>query len=79
MDKPPQFEQGDIRAIANGTLGFEEGPYTTKIETKSDECAYLTSHDSGHYTKFVWKKGVGLIEHGQQLRRDERWIPPETS
>ena len=63
MDKPPQFEQGDIRAIANGTLGFEDGPYTTKIETKSDECAYLTSHDSGHYTKFVWKKGVGLIEH----------------
>jgi hypothetical protein len=63
MDKALQFEQGDIRAIASGTLDFEEGPYTTKIETKSDECAYLTSHDSGHYTKFVWKKGVGLIEH----------------
>ncbi len=63
MDKPPDFEQADIRASAGGKMDFEEGPYTTKIETKSDECTYLTSHDSGHYTKFVWKKGVGLIEH----------------
>jgi hypothetical protein len=63
MDKPPQFEQGDIRAITSGKVNFEEGPYTTVIETKGDECTYVTSHDSGHYTKFVWKKGVGLIEH----------------
>jgi hypothetical protein len=64
MDKAPDFEQGDIRAIANGKLNFEEGPYTTTIEVKGDECTYLTSHNSGHYTKFVWKKGQGLIEHG---------------
>jgi hypothetical protein len=63
MDKPPQFEQGDIRAITSGKVNFEEGPYTTAIETKGDECTYVTSHDSGHYTKFVWKKGVGLTEH----------------
>src|SRR5437899_1246149 len=63
MAKPPDFEQGDIRAIASGKLNFEEGPYTTAIETKGDECTYLTSHDSGHYSKFVWKKGVGLSEH----------------
>jgi hypothetical protein len=63
MDKLPNFEHGDIRAIANGKLNFEEGPYTTTIEVKGDECTYLTSHDSGHYTKFVWKKGVGLVEH----------------
>jgi hypothetical protein len=62
-DKPPQFEQGDIRAITTGKMDFEEGPYTTKIEVKGDECTYLTSHNSGHYTKFVWKKGVGLVEH----------------
>jgi hypothetical protein len=64
MDKAPNFEQGDIRAIAKGKLNFEEGPYTTTIEVKGDECTYLTSHNSGHYTKFVWKKGQGLIEHG---------------
>jgi hypothetical protein len=64
MEKPPDFEQADIRAIAKGKLNFEEGPYTTTIEVKGDECTYLTSHNSGHYTKFVWKKGQGLIEHG---------------
>ena len=63
MDKPPDFEQGDIRAIASGKMNFEEGPYTTEIEVKGDECTYLTSHNSGHYSKFVWKKGIGLIEH----------------
>ena len=63
MEKPPAFEEGDIRAIASGKLNFEEGSYTTKIDVKVDECTYLTSHNSGHFTKFVWKKGVGLIEH----------------
>jgi len=63
MEKPPEFEQGDIRAIAGGKLNFEEGPYTTTIEVKGDECTYLTSHNSGHYSKFVWKKGAGLVEH----------------
>ncbi len=63
MEKPPDFEQGDIRAITSGKLNFEEGPYTTTIETKRDECTYLSSHSSGHYSKFVWKKGAGLIEH----------------
>ena len=63
MEKPPEFEQGDVRAIASGRSNFEVGPYTTTIEVKGDECSYLSSHDSGHYSKFVWKKGVGLIEH----------------
>ena len=63
MEKPPEFEQGYIRAITNGKLEFEEGPYTTAIEVKGDKCTYSTSHDSGHYSKFVWKKGAGLIEH----------------
>lgn len=62
-DKAPNFEQGDIRAITSGKLQFEEGPYSTTLETKGTECTYMTSHNSGHYTKFVWKKGVGLVEH----------------
>ena len=66
MEKPPDFEQGDIRAIASGKLNFEEGPYTTKIDVKVDECTYLTSHNSGHFTKFVWKKDVGSVRiHGR--------------
>jgi hypothetical protein len=63
MDKPPSFEDGNIRGINTGKFDYEEGPWTTKIEVKGDECTYLTSHDSGHYQKFVWKKGVGLVEH----------------
>ena len=61
-EKAPDFEQGDIRAIASGKMNFEDGAYTTKIDIKGDQCTYLSSHNSGHYTKFVWKKGVGLIE-----------------
>ncbi len=63
MDKPPAFEEGDIRGITSGTLKHEEGPWKTTIELKGDECIYLTSHDSGHFGKFVWKKGAGLVEH----------------
>lgn len=62
-DKPPAFDEGDIRGITSGTLKHDESPWKTTIEMKGDECIYLTSHDSGHFGKFVWKKGVGLVEH----------------
>lgn len=63
MEKAPDSEQSDIRAINTGKMNFEEGPYTTEITVKGDQCTYMTSHDSGHYTKFVWKKAAGLVEH----------------
>jgi hypothetical protein len=63
IDKAPAFEEGDIRGITSGKLKHEEGPWTTTIEIKADECIYSTNHDSGHFGKFVWKKGIGLIEH----------------
>lgn len=63
MDKPPTFEDGDVRGVTNGKLDHEEGPWTTTIKVKGDECDYLTSHNSGHFSKIVWKKGVGLIEY----------------
>jgi hypothetical protein len=62
-DKPPAFEDGDVRAITSRKLDHEEGPWTTTIEVKGDECAYSASHNSGHFAKIVWKKGVGLIEY----------------
>jgi hypothetical protein len=79
MEKAPDFEQGDIRAITSGKMKFEEGPYRTTIEVKGNECSYLSNHSSGHYSKFVWKKGTGLVEHasnygamkdGFRLKRD---------
>jgi hypothetical protein len=63
MDKPPTFENGDIRGITSGKLNYEDGPWTTTIEIKGDECTYLASHTSGHFTTMVWKKGVGLLEY----------------
>jgi hypothetical protein len=71
-DKPPEFEPGNIYGITRGRFDHEEGPWTTKIEIKGDECTYLTSHNSGHFTKVVWKKGIGLVEYsvGYGARED---------
>ena len=63
MDKAPDFEQRDIRAITSGEFNYEELPWTTTIKIKGDECIYETSHNSGHYQRFIWKKGVGLVDH----------------
>ena len=63
MEKAPDFEQRDIRAINSGEFNYEENPWTTTIKIKGDECIYETQHNSGHYQKFVWKKGVGLVDH----------------
>jgi hypothetical protein len=63
MEKAPTFEEADVRGITSGKLGHEEGPWTTTIEVKGDQCTYLTSHNSGHFAKIVWKKGIGLIEY----------------
>jgi hypothetical protein len=79
MDKPPTFEDGDVRGITSGKLDHEEGPWTTTMEVKGDECTYLASHNSGHFSKIIWKKGVGLFEYasgygahadGYRLKRD---------
>jgi len=63
MDKAPPFEEGDVRGISSGKLDHEDAPWTTTIEVKGGECTYLASHNSGHFSKIVWKKGVGLIEY----------------
>jgi hypothetical protein len=72
MDKPPAFEESDVRGITSGKFNHEDGPWTTTIEVKGDECTYLASHNSGHFTKIVWKKGVGLVEYaaGYGAKRD---------
>jgi hypothetical protein len=63
MDKAPTSEEADVRGITSGKLDHEDAPWTTTIEVKDDECTYLASHNSGHFAKIVWKKGVGLIEY----------------
>jgi hypothetical protein len=80
MGKAPAFEDGDVRGITSGKLNYEDSPWTTTIEVKGDECTYLSSHNSGHFTKIVWKKGVGLVEYasgygahagGYRLKREK--------
>nr|AIA13146.1 Unknown Function [uncultured bacterium] len=60
---PPAFEPGDVYGIAKGVSVREDRPWKTEIEAKGDLCVYLASHNSGHFEKVVWKKGVGLVEY----------------
>ncbi|PYJ09731.1 MAG: hypothetical protein DMF06_08985 [Verrucomicrobia bacterium] len=63
MAEPPEFEPGHVYGIAKGVSVHEDRPWKTEIEVKGDLCVYLSSHNSGHFTKVVWKKGVGLVEY----------------
>ena len=62
MDKPPEFEPGNVYGITTGKFSHEDGPWHKTIEVKGDLCINLDEHPSGHFTKIVWKKGVGLVE-----------------
>ena len=65
LEKPPAFEDGDIYGISHGSKTFANPPAKTTIKTEKDTCTYLYSHESGHFTKLVWKKGLGLVEYAQ--------------
>src|SRR5882762_3211720 len=81
LDKPPEFEPGEIYGITSGSLNQEDGLWKTTISLKGDLCVYDASHPSGHFKKIVWKKGVGLVEYasgygahadGYRLKRQVR-------
>ena len=63
LDKPPEFEQGEIYGITSGSFDYEDGLWKTAIRLKGDLCIYDSSHPSGHFKKIIWKKGVGLVEY----------------
>jgi hypothetical protein len=63
MDKPPDFEPGNVYGITSGNFNHEDGLWKTTISVKGDLCVYDSSHPSGHFKKIVWKKGVGLVEY----------------
>jgi hypothetical protein len=72
LDKPPEFEPGDLYGITTGKFNHEDGLWKTTISLKGDLCVYDSSHPSGHFKKIVWKKGVGLVEYasGSGARAD---------
>ena len=63
LEKPLEFEPGEIYGITSGSFNHEDGLWKTTIKLKGDLCVYEASHPSGHFKKVVWKKGVGLVEH----------------
>ena len=63
LDKPPEFEPGNIYGITRGSFSHEDGLWKTSITLKGNLCVYDSSHPSGHFKKIVWKKGVGLLEY----------------
>ncbi len=63
LDKPPEFEPGEIYGITGGSFDHEDGLWKTTIRLKGDLCIYEASHSSGHFKKVVWKKGIGLLEY----------------
>jgi hypothetical protein len=63
LPSAPPFEEDNVYGIAAGTVAHAEGPRETTIGVKGDLCVYSFSHNSGHFTKLVWKKGSGLIEY----------------
>src|SRR5262249_54936654 len=64
LDKPPEFDPGDVYGITTGKFshGEEGGLWHKTISVKGDLCINLDEHPSGHFTKIVWKKGVSLVE-----------------
>jgi hypothetical protein len=72
MDKPSDFEPGDVYGITTGKFSHEDGLWKTTINLKGDLCVYDSSHPSGHFKKIVWKKGVGLVQYasGYGARKD---------
>ncbi len=62
-DQPPTFEERDIYGIIEGKTARTEGPWETTIQVKDDLCIFESNHNSGHFKKVVWKKGVGLVEY----------------
>jgi hypothetical protein len=63
LEKPPEFEPGEIYGITGGSFKHEDGPWKTTINMKGDLCVYDANHPSGHFKHVVWKKGVGLVEY----------------
>src|SRR5438046_7560609 len=54
MNKPPEFDQGDVYGITTGKFNHEDGLWKTTITAKGDLCVYDDSHPSGHFKKVVW-------------------------
>jgi hypothetical protein len=62
LEKPSAFEPSYIYGVTKGSFSHQEGLWKATVELKGNLCVYLDEHPSGHFTKVVWKKRVGLVE-----------------
>lgn len=65
LDKPPTFLDSDIYAVSKGEKSLSDARTKTTVSIEKNECTYLYTHDSGHFTKLVWKTGAGLVDYEQ--------------
>jgi hypothetical protein len=56
LDKPPEFDPGDVHGITTGKFNHEDGLWKTTISLKGDLCVYDSSHPSGHFKRSFGKK-----------------------
>lgn len=68
----PDFEKETVYAITSGSFSHADPPWETTVRVKGQTCTYLSEHNSGHFKKLVWKRGVGLVEYsmGSGARAD---------
>jgi len=58
----PFLDAKDDRPVSANFRGTEWNDENIQGEIPlSDECIYLTSHDSGHFGKFVWKPAQAVF------------------
>jgi hypothetical protein len=62
LETAPVCDPGEVYALSEGSQTHEDGLWKTTVETSGDICTFQANHPSGHFTRLVWKKGVGLIE-----------------
>lgn len=73
MEKPPEFEPSDLRALNKGEQKIADQLVKETVGVKGDRCAYSYSHNSGHFTRMIWQRGIGLIEFTQGYGA-QRWF-----
>jgi len=65
-DKAPKFEASDIYGLTKGSRQVADGKISSaKLAVKGDRSTYEWSHNSGHFTRMTWQRGVGLVEYAQ--------------
>jgi hypothetical protein len=56
LDKPPEFEPGDVYGVTANKFSYADGLWKTRISLKGDLCVYDSSHPSGHFKRSFGKK-----------------------